>query len=180
MALHSLSCTLGIASSNPSELVFATDRLREEHDRLRQQLKVLETSAKEIGHLNDPAKGIKVLQSLRRQASEFVEALERHAEWEDQELFPFLLEYFHRQVAPSITPSFWVLEKDHQLALLFIQTFHDAVIDLTPLVVKKQLVEASAHLIQACLILKDHFAMEEQLVFPLTEKVLTDLEYFFS
>ncbi|MDD9266768.1 hemerythrin domain-containing protein [Paenibacillus sp. GCM10023248] len=180
MAIHAISSILGIAASNPSELEFATDRLREEHDRLRYQLRILETSAKEVGLLNDPAKGIQVLHDLRQQTSAFVQALERHAEWEDQELFPFLQDYFDRQPVPSITPSFWVLEKDHQLALLFIQTFHEAVIDLTPLVAKKQLVEATAHLIQACLILNDHLTMEEQLVFPLAEKVLTDLEYFFS
>jgi regulator of cell morphogenesis and NO signaling len=165
MALYSINSLLGIASCNPEALDFATDRLKHEHDQLKQQLKALETSAKEVGLLNDPAKGVQALQHLRKQTSNFVEALERHAGWEDQELFPFLLDYFHSQVVPTITPSFWVLEKDHQLALLFIQTFHEAVIDLTPIVVKRHLIEATAHLIQACLILNDHFIMEEQLVF---------------
>ncbi len=180
MAPLSITCMLGIASSNPDELDFATDRLKEEHSQLRQQLKALEHSAKEVSLLDNPAEGVQVLQQLRQQTADFVEALERHAEWEDQELFPFLLDYFHRQSAPSITPSFWVLEKDHQLAISFIQTFHETIIDLTPIVIKKQLIEAAAHLIQACLILNDHFTMEEQLVIPLTEKVLTDLESFFS
>lgn len=180
MAIHSTGYTLGIASSNPDELAFATDRLREEHEELREKLRMLETSAKELMVLEDSVKGIQLVQELRIQTDQFVEELDRHSDWEEQELFPFLLTYFHRQPAPSMMPSFWVLEKDHQLGMSFIQSFQEAVIDVTPLVVKKQLAEAATHLLQACLILNDHITMEEQLVFPLTEKVLTDLESFFS
>lgn len=57
MTLHSISGMLGIASSNPAQLDFATDRLKEEHDQLRRRLKALENSAKEVSLLDDPAKG---------------------------------------------------------------------------------------------------------------------------
>ena len=180
MARESISSLWGTASSKPEVVDFAMDRLKQEHERLRQQLKTLENSAKEVCLLNDPARGVQALQDLSRQTSELVEVLESHAKWEDQELFPFLLNYFHSPSVPTITPSFWVLEKDHQLALLFIQTFHEAVIAVTPLAEKKQLAEAADTLIQACLILNDHFTMEEQIVFSFTEKILTDLDYFFS
>ncbi|KRF44136.1 hemerythrin domain-containing protein [Paenibacillus sp. Soil787] len=180
MAIYSTGYTSGIASSNPEELAFATDRLRVEHEELREIVRMLETSAKELILLDDSVKGIQLVQELRKQTDQFVNELERHAEWEDQELFPFLLTYFHRQSAPSMMPSFWVLEKDHQLGMSFIQSFQEAVIEITPLVVKKRLAETAAHLLQACLILNDHFTMEEQLIFPLMEKVLTDLESFFS
>ncbi|TXK76606.1 hemerythrin domain-containing protein [Paenibacillus sp. N3.4] len=180
MATHATGYTSGIASSNPVELAFATDRLKEEHKELREKLRLLETSAKELILLDDSGKGIQLVQELRLLTDQFMIELERHSEWEDQELFPFLLTYFDRQPAPSMMPSFWVLEKDHQLGISFIQSFQEAIIDVTPLVVKKRLADAAAHLVQACLILNDHFTMEEQLIFPLTEKVLTDLEYFFS
>lgn len=180
MAIDSTVYNLGIASSNPDELAFASDRLRGEHEELRGKLRMLETIAKELMVLEDSVKGIQLIQELRKQTDQFVEELDRHSDWEEQELFPFLLTYFHRQPAPSMMPSFWVLEKDHQLGMSFIQSFQEAVIEVTPLVVKKQLADVAAHLLQACLILNDHFTMEEQLVFPLMENVLTDLESFFS
>ncbi|NEW05824.1 hemerythrin domain-containing protein [Paenibacillus sp. SYP-B3998] len=180
MEVNDLSYCTGLASSDPAALAFATDRLKEEHEQLRSQLRILESNAKEVILIDDTAKGLQVLQQLRTQTAQFENELEQHSEWEEQELFPFLLTYFHRQMAPSIMPSFWVLEKDHQLGVSFIQSFNEAIIEAPPLIVKKRLVEAASNLVQACLILNDHFTMEEQLILPLTDKVLTDLEYFFS
>lgn len=180
MAVRSTGYASGIASSNPVELAFATDRLSEEHEALREKLRMLETSAKELIISDVSEKGVRMIQQLQKQTDQFMDELARHSEWEESELFPFLLAYFQRQPAPSILPSFWVLEKDHQLGVSFIQSFNEAVAELAPFITKKRLAEAVAHLVQACLILNDHITMEEQLIFPLTEKVLTDLDYFFS
>ncbi|MNI97519.1 hypothetical protein D3C73_1561810 [compost metagenome] len=75
-----------------------------------------------------------------------------------------------------------MLEKDHELADSFIQSFHDTVQDLCgkPCVTKERVAEAASHLLQACLILHDHVTMEEQLVLPMADEVLTELDYFFS
>ncbi|UJF33819.1 hemerythrin domain-containing protein [Paenibacillus hexagrammi] len=180
MEVHAESYCMGLASSNPDVLSLATDRLKEEHQQLRQQLRLLEASAKEVMMLDDGVKGLQLLGQLRGLTAQLMDELERHAQWEDRELFPFLMNYFRRESAPSILPSFWVLEKDHQLGVSFIQSFHEAVIELSPLIVKKRLGEAASHLVQACLILNDHITMEEQMILPLTEQVLTDLELFFS
>ncbi|WP_161807581.1 hemerythrin domain-containing protein [Bacillus sp. FJAT-28004] len=180
MEVNDLIYNSGLAASNSAALTFATDRLKEEHEKLRSQLRILETNAKEVILIADTAKGLQILQQLRTQTAQFENELEQHSEWEEQELFPFLLAYFHRQPAPSIMPSFWVLEKDHQLGVSFIQSFNEAVNEVTPLVNKKRLAETASHLVQACLILNDHFTMEEKLILPLTEEVMTDLEHFFS
>ena len=180
MMIQSDGYMSGLASSDPAELAYAIDRLKEEHGELREKLRNLEVSAKELILVEDSEKGIQQIRALRVMTNQFMQELQKHSEWEEQDLFPFLLTYFHRQLEPSMTPSFWVLEKDHQLGVSFIRSFQEAIIDVTPLVVKKQLAGAAAHLVQACLILNDHFTMEEQLVFPLTERVLTDLEHFFS
>ncbi|GGA09330.1 hypothetical protein GCM10008018_63700 [Paenibacillus marchantiophytorum] len=179
MAIHATGYASGIASSNPDELAYATDRLRAEHEELRDQLRLLETSAKGVILSDDLVKGIQLVHELRDRTQRFVEVLKRHSDWEEKELFPFLLTYFDRHSGPSILPSFWVLEKDHQLGLSFIESFQEAVSKVSPLVPKKQLAEITSHLVQACLILNDHFTMEEQLVFPITEQVMTDLESFF-
>jgi|GEM_PF-662820 len=173
-----------LASSNPDELSLAEARLRQEHRRLRQQLRSVETAAKEAMLTEDPATGKRLIEQLQGLLDQFVAELEEHTAWERTELFPLLLVYYHHDTGPTIRPSFWVLEKEYQLGLSFIQSFREAIgpaasgcCDRSS---RKCAAEAAAHLVQACLIFNDHFTMEEELVLPLTEKVLTDLEYFFS
>ncbi|MBA2942613.1 hemerythrin domain-containing protein [Paenibacillus sp. CGMCC 1.16610] len=180
MKVNVESRPIGLASSNPAKLAYATDRLADEHEQLRRQLRSLEASAKEVSWIDDTAEGMHILQDLRLKAAHFEEELERHAAWEEQELYPFLINYFHSQQAPTIMPSFWVLEKDHQLGVSFLHSFKEAVVDITPIFNKKQLTETASYLLQACLILNDHLTMEEQFVLPLTDRVLMDLESFFS
>ncbi|MGO4547982.1 hemerythrin domain-containing protein [Paenibacillus sp. 2TAB23] len=170
----------GLASSNPAMLSFATDRLKEEHEHLRNQLKIFESHAKEVILIDDTEKGLQILQQLRSGLLPFMYDLEQHVEWEKQDLFPFLMSYFNREPVPTIRPSLWVLEKDHQLSVSFIHSFDEAVTAIESTAVKKELAEAAAHLVQACLLLNDHFTMEEQIILPLTEKILMDLESFFS
>lgn len=180
MAIYSTTVVAGIASSNPVELEYATDRIRVEHEELRITLKMIGAGAKEVIFLDDPLKDLQLVRDLRKMTSLFVNALERHSAWEKKDLFPFLSGYLQRDAVPSILPYFRVLEKDQELGMSFIQSFQEMSKEILPLTGKKQLSEAAGHLVQACLILNDHLTMEEQLVFPLAEKVLTDLESFFS
>ncbi|WP_138755560.1 hemerythrin domain-containing protein [Paenibacillus sinopodophylli] len=180
MEVNVLNNGSGLASSNPAMISFATDRLKEEHQHLRNQLKMFESHAKEVILIDDTEKGLQILQQLKGELPLFMDDLEQHFAWEKQDLFPFLMSYFNREPVPTIRPSLWVLEKDHQLSVSFIHSFDEAVIDSQSTAVKKQLSEAAAHLVQACLLLNDHFTMEEQVIFPLTEKILLDLESFFS
>lgn len=180
MAVNSTMNRAGIASSNPVELEYATDRLMAEHETLRSILRKMEVGAKEVMLAEDLVRGVQIVQELRKLASLFVKELERHSYWEEHDLFPFLAGYFHRESVPSILPSFWVLERDHELGVSFIQSFQEMSKEVRLAAGRKQIAEAAGHLVQACLILNDHLTMEEQLVFPLAEKVLTDLESFFS
>lgn len=184
MAVHTIGCTFGLAAANPAAVDYATERLEQGHRRLREQLKVLETRAKQMKDIQEPVNKLQALRGLMKQTAAFVAALNRHIKWEEEELFPFLLAYHHRQSAPSIRPSFWVLENDYQLAMLFIQSFQEGAAQASAQAGQqsagKPMEEAVVNLIQACLMLKDHLTMEDQVVLPLTEKVLTDLDYFFS
>ncbi len=181
LEVHVLSrCCSGIVTANPDVLLNATDQLKQEHLQLRIQLKGLEASAKEAILNNDIAEGAARLRHLNSHAARFIQELQHHANWEEDVFFPFLLAYFHEASLSSIKPSFEDLEKDHQLGVSFIYSYNEAVNQLSAFVDKKQLAEAASHLIQACLILNDHFTMEEQLIFTLTEKVLVDLDQFFS
>ncbi|MEW9701464.1 hemerythrin domain-containing protein [Paenibacillus sp. SI8] len=172
---------LGMAAANPIQLSKAVERWEEEHASLRSKIRNLELHTKEIWLLEDPLKAYHALRALQHATADFVMELERHANWEEQELFAFLQAYFGFETGPTILPSFWVLEKDHELADSFIQSFNEAMHALTPdLASKKNVEEAASHLLQACFILNDHITMEEHLVFPLTEQVFTAFEYFFS
>lgn len=182
MTLKSTGYKLGMASTNPNKLSFAVERWKDEHHRLRAKIKILETHAKEIGLMDNAEQRLDILSKLKQSTAGFMTELKRHAEWEDKEFFAFLIEYMKRDPVPTIMPSFWVLERDHELADSFFQSFHESVGQLLARknARKDQAVEAASHLLQACLILNDHLTMEEQLVLPLTEEVFTDLDYFFS
>src|SRR4051794_25676713 len=94
----------------------ALDRLKQEHEELMQVLLEMEAQALELKQEEDITKAMSSLMHLKLWTAAFMEELERHSNWEEKELFPFLHDYFHKEMAPSIIPSFWMLEKDHELA----------------------------------------------------------------
>ncbi|MFD0681266.1 MULTISPECIES: hemerythrin [unclassified Paenibacillus] len=167
-------------TAHSTELSAALDRLTQEHGELMQILLDMEDQAKLAEQETDKRKTIQSLLHLRLWVKAFMQELERHSDWEKEELFPFLNSYFHQQSSPSMIPSFWALEKDYELAEEYIQYFLRAVHEIGEDSELVQLHQALAYLIHACRILKEHLAKEEQLVFPMTEQVLTDLDYLFS
>ncbi|NOU91766.1 hemerythrin [Paenibacillus sp. LMG 31456] len=167
-------------TAHSTELSAALDRLTQEHGELMQVLLDMESQARQLEQETDMSKALPSLLHLRLWVKAFMQELERHSEWEKKELFPFLNNYFHQELSPSMIPSFWALEKDHELAEEYIQYFLRAVHEVKQESELGQLHQALAYLIHACRILKEHLAKEEQLVFPMTEQVLTDLDYLFS
>ncbi|WP_164779432.1 hemerythrin domain-containing protein [Paenibacillus kobensis] len=184
MEATSTSRHVELALSNPDELTLLESRIRQEHRLLRHQIRMVEMYAKEAMLIEDPAASKQLVLQLEDQLEQFVMDLERHAAWEQTELYPLLLAYYHHDSSPTIRPSFWVLEKEYQLGISFIQSFHEAISQMAGCACdctgRSCASEAAAHLVQACLIFNDHFTMEEELVLPMTDKVLTDLDYFFS
>jgi iron-sulfur cluster repair protein YtfE (RIC family) len=115
--------------------------------------------------------------------------LKRHSVWEEEELFPILMHYSHKKIEPTIMPSLWVLEKDHELAVQYIESFVQAssallhTLRLEPLSgadLQREMKGGCDCLTQGCFILTAHFQMEEELLFPLAEDILTDMDYLFS
>ncbi|CAG7625862.1 hemerythrin domain-containing protein [Paenibacillus allorhizosphaerae] len=165
--------------AHPTELYHALVRLKEEHEALKQAIFQLEEQAKTVIRSCDAEMRVRTLRSLVQETFLLNTKLEEHSIWEEQILYPFLNDYFHKSAGPSIIPSFWVLEKDHELAKAYL----DAFTDLAEALVSSdddKIVGTAEHLTQACHILKGHLHMEEELVYPLTEQILTDMDYFFS
>ncbi|WP_248925929.1 hemerythrin domain-containing protein [Paenibacillus hamazuiensis] len=163
-----------------TELSLSLDRLKQEHDELMQVLVELENKAKQVEQEDDTDTAIRLLLHLRLWTHAFKEELERHSNWEEKELFPFLNRYFRRQSAPSIIASFWTMEKDHELAADYLQSFLRAVHMARRDTEIERLHQTALYLIHACRILKEHLEKEERLIFPMTEEVLTDMDYLFS
>ncbi|UVI27547.1 hemerythrin domain-containing protein [Paenibacillus spongiae] len=177
-------------SARTSAFLLLVIQLKSDHDRLKKKVDALyelsvSTSAAAAG-----AGMFQLLDQLRTDSSKLLDELDRHAKWEDQELFPIVMNYFNKKIEPTIMPSIWVLEKDHELALQFFDSF----LELSGSMLSRlkrgaerydiqmagQLKQATDHLTQGCLILKGHFHMEEELLFPLMSEILTDIDYLFS
>ncbi|MCS7460946.1 hemerythrin domain-containing protein [Paenibacillus doosanensis] len=169
-----------LGTAHETELSEALERLKREHDDLLRALNGLYAKARLAERETDPKRALPLLLQLRLGVTAFLEELERHSEWEEHELYPFLNDYFHRKHAPSIVPSLWMLEKDHELATDNLNSYLKAVrvIESNPDAMLPS--QAAGYLIHACRILQEHLRQEEQLVFPMTEQVLTDMDYLFS
>ncbi|WP_036745294.1 hemerythrin domain-containing protein [Paenibacillus sp. UNC451MF] len=163
-----------------TELSELVERLKQEHAELMQVLLDMKEQSIQAEQEHDKGKARGMLVHLRLWAMAFQEELNRHSEWEEQELYPFLNVYFHKHNRPTIVPSLWMLEKDHELAMDHLNSFFRAVHALKPDSDAMQIKRAGAYLTHACRILIDHLEKEEQFVFPLTERVLTDIDYLFS
>lgn len=166
--------------AHPTELFHALVRLKEDHEALKQTIERMKQQAMDVFEGCDAALQVRTLRALQQDTTQLLAKLEEHSAWEEQVLFPFLNEYFHKSDGPSIIPSFWVLEKDHELANVYLDAFTDLAERLTVSDDNGKIIGAAEHLAQACHILKGHLQMEEELVYPLTDQILTDVDYFFS
>lgn len=167
-------------AAHPTQFLTIIERLKEEHEAMQLQLAEIRTMAGALYNETDCSKGLCKLVELQDRITVLVDELDAHAQWEEQELYPVLKTYFNRYLMPSITPSIWVMEKDHELAKLFVQSFIDGVNGAQAPIDQAFLKEMASQLIQACLILLEHFNLEEELVFPLADQLLTDIDYLFS
>lgn len=162
-------------------------RLQREHEQLKLQCDALCELSSRTASSTSFAGAVAILAELRTQAGSLLELLERHSAWEDEEVFPFFSRYYKLKMEPTIMPSLWVLEKDHELAVQFFESFLQAAGALIGLMgvdaqatALTEVKQSCDDLTQGCLILTSHFEMEEELIYPMAEDILTDMDYLFS
>jgi hemerythrin-like domain-containing protein len=155
-------------------------RLKEEHEQLTEQLVFYQSIVKSINKATDAQKARNMLNMLKLDMTDCMRQLDEHSEWEEKEVFPVIDWYFGGLLKPSIMPSIWVMEKEHELGAVFVKSFIESVDELSLVGTMEQIQQATAHLVQACYILLEHFALEEELIFPLADQLLTDTDYFYS
>ncbi|MEK8126484.1 hemerythrin domain-containing protein [Paenibacillus filicis] len=169
-----------VQSARPTQFMEAIERLKDEHEELRSRLMDIRRQGDAVTKLKSAAEAALQLGELKISIGALMESLDRHAHWEEQELFPLLTRYFNKVQGPSILPSIWVMEKDHELAHMFVQSFYDAVDGPAIEGEKIHVKNAASHLIQACLILTEHLNLEEEVVYPMADQILTDIDSLFS
>lgn len=139
-------------------------QLEEEHDDLLEELRELHRFALLISRKeSDGMSWTGTLKDLRVKAEKFKRALDTHAAWEDDVLFPFVEE--HYGVLPE---QLTLMEQEHELAEQYIQAFLDATHRAPVRFYDAQ--QMAAYLIQAHAILGSHFRLEEELLARLWEE----------
>jgi iron-sulfur cluster repair protein YtfE (RIC family) len=163
----------------PTELYDAVKRLKEEHRTLKQELARLQERAEEAALAAEEGEFVP-WRVFSAALGRFLAQLQAHASWEERSLYPFLRSYFDLGSGPTITPSFWSLERDYRLALDHMHAVAAKTAESPHRPSREQVCEAKELWMQACQLMASHFELEERYVYPLTDRVLTDIDYWFS
>ncbi|MDF2924118.1 MAG: hypothetical protein K0R57_3032 [Paenibacillaceae bacterium] len=151
------------------------DKLREEHDLLKHELMEFYGMAKVIGQDTHVTNWSGSIDNLRQKIIAFMNELDVHSEWEDDVLFPMVQDYTGKDMGHIA-----IMECEHELAKRNVRNFLEATERLAVPVSSQDAKEAASYLLQAYVILTDHFKKEEEVLFPIAEQMLTDFEQFFS
>lgn len=163
----------------PTELYDAVKRLKEEHRALKLELARLQERAAEAAHAAEEGE-FAPWRDWSAALGRFLVRLQAHSSWEERSLYPFLRSYFALGSEPTITPSFWSLERDYRLALDHMRAVAAKTVESPYRPSREQVREAKELWIQACQLMASHFELEERYVYPMTDRVLTDIDYWFS
>jgi hemerythrin-like domain-containing protein len=149
----------------------ALSQLIQEHKPLREQMEQLYRSAQEVGGNPGIVDGLDPLHELKEKAICFERDLNSHSEREEDFLFPMMAEYIGRETGPIA-----VMEYEHELGKENLQTFIEKIDQTTTLVNAEKAKEITSFMIEAYHILSQHFMKEENVLFPMAERLLSSEE----
>lgn len=165
-----------VQSSHPTiEFIAAADRLSEDHIELKAKLLNLYKRMKQIVYGIDSLDWDDELNQLKSSVVLFMRDLDDHSRWEEANVFPMVALYMTTDKGVLS-----MMEEDHELAKQYLQAFLSGLEQLETPVSKQDARHAVAYLLEAYEILSEHFTMEEELIVPLTDRILTDIDYIFS
>jgi regulator of cell morphogenesis and NO signaling len=148
----------------------AIQQLFHEHPPLRQQMEQLVHQAQQLVERSGE-QAVAEIQQLAEQESQFMRELEVHSEKEEQGLFPMLGRYIGTETGPIA-----VMEYEHSEAKRNLAEFERQVSQLKEPLTTEQLQAITAPLVRGCQILFEHFMKEENVLFPMAEKMLQPQE----
>lgn len=152
-----------LIGNEPVSLCPPLQRLKEEHGPLNEEKYALFVAAKNIydGKEQDV---VQALIRLREKVQQFLQHLDPHSRREEEVLFPMMERYIGKQFGPIA-----VMEYEHQEAKQNIATF----LQKTETIRSEEAKPLASYVMNAYMILTDHFAKEEQVLFPMAEKLLS-------
>lgn len=158
-------CMSSFGGASPVELSKGLHQLKSEHPSLLAQLEGLFNLTKQIQEDSDIDN---IFEELTNKVNEFKEALEPHSEREEGVLFPMMGVYIGTTSGPIA-----VMEYEHDQAKAKIHEFLEKAGSSKTEQEKKNLSDLVKN---AYYILTEHFAKEENVLFPMAERMLSDDE----
>lgn len=153
------------------DFMAAVDQLRHEHEELKTQLIELESAWLEVT-VSEPQHKAEAIGAVAQAAEAYLRTLHTHAAWEDGVLFPMVSMYFVDKAEQVNT-----IEADHEEAEHDLRTFLTLARQVAGTVELAHEQAMGLKLLHACRLLNRHFTAEEEIVFPLAEFILEDIDY---
>lgn len=161
-------------AARPSGLVVMLVRLKDEHLKLKQTIDELEAAVNRADRMPDVLTVAHEMRRIKQPLIEYMNELKRHSAWEEEELRPLIDHYFLNEHGPVIKDSIWVMEKDHELGTAYLEAFLQRLDEFGLRPHAGMVAEAVGCFLQGCILLKEHFRAEEQVIWPLVEQMLSD------
>jgi regulator of cell morphogenesis and NO signaling len=168
MMMHSC-CHMG--GYEELELCPGLERLKQEHGPLRAQKQHLFELAQAIGGDAGVKNWKEQLLALRENVQAFINELDPHSEREEGVLFPMMAQYIGRTSGPIA-----VMEYEHDQAKQRITSFLEKTAELPETVDRESAMALADEIVQAYHILAEHFMKEENVLFPMAQRLLSDEE----
>jgi regulator of cell morphogenesis and NO signaling len=160
-------CPSGIIGQEPVTLSAGLQQLKNEHPPLLRLLSDLLILCERIESADEKAI---TFQQLVMDVTSFATKLEFHSEREEDYLFRMMEAYLGVGMGPIV-----VMEYEHEQAKGYIGKFLEST-QLHPQQSDEEMVENARLIKEAQYILVNHFAKEENVLYPMAEKLFTDDE----
>jgi regulator of cell morphogenesis and NO signaling len=158
-------CISGSMGNEPVTLSEGLARLKAEHIPLFEKLHGLHSICSKIETENNTEDHF--LQ-LKPAVESFISELEPHSDREEEVLFKMMEAYIGKNMGPIA-----VMEYEHQQAKFLIGSFRSKTVDSNMELDDETMKEYSRLIKNAYHILVDHFTKEENILFPMAEKMFT-------
>ncbi|WP_438448684.1 hemerythrin domain-containing protein [Gorillibacterium sp. sgz5001074] len=168
MDAHGHTCASAMMGADSVELCAPLAQLKREHGPLREQMNEFARMAAPIGQDDSTTDWSEPLAELRTKVQAFAEQLDPHSGIEEGVLFPLMAKYIGRETGPIA-----VMEYEHDQAKANLGRFLEGTKAETAPVPAARAAELAGYAIAAQTILTDHFMKEENILFPMAEKLLT-------
>ncbi|MBO9596904.1 MAG: hemerythrin domain-containing protein [Cohnella sp.] len=142
-------------------------RLRDEHASLRTMMDDFNLTAEQVMS----GDGIELFYMLREQVAVFADQLRQHARKEDDALFPMMAEHIGRGFGPIA-----VMEHEHEQAEMNLERFLAAAGPADSTLSDEEAKFVAGYAALAYSILTQHFNKEENVLFPMAERILSEEE----